>query len=232
MTKRTRNFRRPFLLLLLVLCCSPRAAPAQEGGGNPANWCRNGLFAEDAAAQEFKLARATGGRRAYFYGDEEGCPAQTEKCRQKAYVVAGDVLIVSRSFGDFACAWYQPARGHETVGWIASSQLAVSEPDANPPPVRWLGEWGFYDNSLTVGRGRGATLSVSGEAFWHGADPSNVHTGEVTGSAAPAGNTLKIEDDPCKLTLRLVGDYLVAGDNGECGGMNVRFDGVYRRKKK
>ena len=103
--------------------------------------------------------------------------------------------------------------------------------DANPPPARWLGEWVFYDNSLNVRRGAGASLSVSGEAFWHGADPSNVHTGEVAGASAPAGNALLIEDDPCKLTLRLVGDYLVAADNGECGGANVRFDGVYRRKK-
>ena len=39
-------------------------------------------------------------------------------------------------------------------------------------------------------------------------------------------------DDICKMTLRLVGEYLIADDNGECGGMNVTFDGVYRRKKK
>jgi hypothetical protein len=230
MTKRMRNFRCPVLLLLLAPCLLSSAS-AQDEGGNPANWCRNGLFASDA--QEFRLARVTGGRgeRAYFYGDDEGCPAPNAKCRQKAYVVPGDVLIVSRSFGDFACAWYQPARGHETVGWIPANQLAVSAPEPNPPPARWLGEWEFYDDSLRVGRGKGARLSISGEAFWHGANPGNIHTGEVNGESAPAGNTLKVEDDPCKLTLRLVGDYLIAADNGECGGANVRFDGVYRRKK-
>jgi hypothetical protein len=44
--------------------------------------------------------------------------------------------------------------------------------------------------------------------------------------------TLALEDDICKLTLRLVGDFLVADDNGECGGVNVTFDGVYRKKKR
>jgi hypothetical protein len=225
------NLRGALLVALLALCANA-PAPAQDNGGNPANWCRNGLFAGDA--KDFRLARATGGRgeRVYFYGDDEGCPAQTAKCRLKAYVVPGDELIVSRAFGDFTCAWYQPARGHETVGWIPSGSLSVSAADAGAPAARWLGEWIFYDNSLTVRRGKGAALSVSGEAFWHGADPSNVHTGEVAGESVPAGDTLKIKDDPCELTLRLVGDYLVAADNGECGGANVRFDGVYRRKKR
>ena len=59
-----------------------------------------------------------------------------------------------------------------------------------------------------------------------------MHVGEVHAEAAPAGNVLALRDDPCALTLRLVGHYLVAADNGECGGANVRFDGVYRRKKR
>jgi len=34
----------------------------------------------------------------------------------------------------------------------------------------------------------------------------------------------------CKATLVLLPPFLVASDNGGCGGMNVRFDGVYRRQ--
>jgi hypothetical protein len=58
----------------------------------------------------------------------------------------------------------------------------------------------------------------------------NIHTGVVNGSARPEGNVLVVEDDICRATLRLVGDYLVVSDNSDCGGMNVRFDGVYRRR--
>jgi hypothetical protein len=222
------------LLLILLALCAPVLARAQVESGNPANWCRNGLFTSDA--KEFKLARVAGkkGERVYFYGDDEGCPAATAKCRQKAYVVAGDEVIVSRTYGDFACAWFQPARGHETVGWIELARTPPASIDLNPPLPNWLGTWEFYSDSLKITRGtKAGQLRVEGEAFWHGVNPGNVHTGEVDAEGKPAGNTLALDqDDICKITLRLVGKYLIADDNDQCGGANVTFDGVYRRKKK
>ena len=43
------------------------------------------------------------------------------------------------------------------------------------------------------------------------------------------GGEFFVTDDACTVTLRLLGPYLVASDNGGCGGMNVHFTGVYRR---
>jgi len=220
----------PFLCVLL-LTAAPPGVSAQDSGGNPANWCRNGGFASEA--KEFKVARVRGGRgtRAYFHGEDEGCPGPDAKCRQKAYVIPGDALVVSRAFGGYVCAWFQPARGYETVGWLRADQLELSETDASPPAARWLGEWELHSNGLTIRRGtKAGELRVEGSAVWHGIG-DNVHVGEVNASAAPDGNTLTLEDDICKLTLRLVGDFLVADDNGDCGGVNVTFDGVYRKKK-
>lgn len=219
-----------FAAFALILCAS---ASAQNAGDNPANWCRNGAFTNDTA--EFKLARVVGEKnaRAYFYGDDDDCPKAGAKCRQKAYVVPGDALIVSRAFGDFVCAWYQPLKGSETVGWIDAKQLSVTETDKNPPLARWLGSWESYGDSLNIRHGaKAGRLHVEGEAFWQGANPENIHTGEVNAEGALAGNMLTVvqDDDICKMTLRLVGDYLIADDNGDCGGMNVTFDGVYRRK--
>lgn len=224
------------LALLVALCCAAPRAGAQDEGedGNPANWCRNGPFAADAG--QFRLARVRGerGARAHFYGDDDDCPAPTEKCRQKAYVVPGDELLVSRAYGEWLCSWYQPARGRETVGWIRARQLSLTEPDANPPLAAWLGSWDYYDNSLRLARGgRTGALRVAGDATWVGATPGNVHVGEVSGEAAPSGNLLRLGEDPedCLVTLRLVGPYLVAHDNNRCGGLNVTFTGVYRKKK-
>lgn len=222
---------RALASIMLALCAQ---AAAQEGG-NPANWCRNGAFTRDA--EEFRTARVDGrkGSRLYFQGDEEGCPGPAAKCRQKAYVVPGDEVVVSRAFGDWACAWYQPARGRETVGWLPADRLATADPAANPPPARWLGAWGFYDNLLRVKRGRaGGSLLVEGTATWQGVNPGNVHVGELSGEGAPAGNVLTLGDDPadCRATLRLVGNYLVVSDNKQCGGLNVTFDGVYRRVRR
>jgi len=223
------RLRKALLLLLLASCA--QAASAQDSGGNPANWCRNGAFASDS--REFKVARVRGprGARAYFYGEDEGCPAPGAKCVRKAYVVAGDALVVSRAFGEYACAWFRPARGYETVGWLRADQLELAEADANPPASRWLGEWVMHENGFTIRRdAKAGVLRVEGSATWHGVG-DNVHVGEVNASAAPAGNTLTLEDDICTITLRLVGDFIVADDNGECGGVNVTFDGVYRKKK-
>jgi len=220
--------------LLLVLCCAASRAAAQAEG-NPANWCRNGAFTRDS--EEFRTARVTGAKnsRVYFSGEDEGCPGPSAKCRQKAYLVPGDEVLTSRTFGDWVCAWYQPARGSETVGWLPADRLAVAETHARPPLASWLGAWGFYDNSLRLSRGRKpGELRVAGDATWVGVNPGNVHVGDVSGEAAPAGNVLQIgggDEYDCRLTLRLVGAYLVAADNKQCGGVNVTFDGVYRRKK-
>jgi len=219
--------------LLLVMCCVGSRASAQDEGGNPANWCRNGAFTRDAS--EFKTARVTGARgsRVYFSGDEEGCPGASAKCRQKAYLVPGNEVLTSRTFGDWVCAWYQPARGSETVGWLPAERLGVSEPAARPALALWLGAWGFHDNSLRLSRGgKAGELRVAGDATWVGVNPGNAHVGEVSGEAVPAGNALNVgAEDDCRLTLRLVGSYLVAADNKQCGGVNVTFDGVYRRRK-
>ncbi|MBC7929233.1 MAG: hypothetical protein H7Z38_01590 [Rubrivivax sp.] len=218
---------------ILLALFAPTFAGAQESG-NPANWCRNGAFVSDA--KEFRLARAVGGKgaRVYFYDDADDCPKPDAKCRQKTYVVPGDALVISRAFGDWMCAWYSSAKGRETVGWIAANQLSVTEPDKNPPLARWLGAWEFYSDSLNIKRGaKAGWLRVEGEAFWQGANPENIHTGGINAEAAPAGNTLMLDegDGICKMTLRLIGDFLVADDNGDCGGANVTFDGVYRKKQ-
>ena len=219
--------------VLLALCCAAVAARAQDGG-DPANWCRNGAFARGAEALGLARVKGEKGARVYFHGEEEGCPGPAAKCRQKAYLVPGDEVVTSRTFGDWVCAWYQPARGRETVGWLSAESLAAVAAAESAPLASWLGTWGFYDNEVRLSRGpRADVLSVSGSATWVGVNPGNVHVGEVSGGGTPVGNVLTLGEDPedCQATLRLVGPYLVVSDNKQCGGVNVTFDGVYRRKK-
>ena len=220
-----------YLLPLLLALFVPAHALAQDTpSGNPPNFCRNGAFPADST--EFRTARVVGakGSRAYFHGDEEeSCPSA--KCRTKAYVVPGDEVLVSKSFGDWLCAWYQPPKGGETVGWIPSDQLSVTETLKSPPQSAWLGKWEYYQQTLDISRdARTGLLRVEGVAIWKGFG-DNVHTGAVGGAARPEGNVLVVEEDICRVTLRLVGASLVVTDNSDCGGMNVRFDGVYRKKK-
>jgi hypothetical protein len=219
------SFVKALTLLLLI----PFVAAAQDG--NPENWCRNGFFAN---SEEFRLAKVVGakGARVYFYSDDDDCPnASLAKCKKKSYLVTGDKLIVSKTYNNFACGWFQPMKGSETVAWLPIENLEITKPDFNPAPTKWLGTWRFYDNSITIKSGGAGNLKISGEAFWKGLG-DNIHTGEIGGSKKPKGNQITLEDEICKVTLTLIGDYLIANDNSECGGANVTFDGVYRLKKK
>ena len=226
-TKARAAARRLAILLPLVLSAAAHAAA--QGEGNPPNWCRNGVFPDDS--DNFRVARVAGarGERAYFHKDApDDCPQPRAKCRDKVYLVPGDEVIVSRTYGGWACSWYQPRSGPGKVGWLAAERLDIRETDARPPLALWAGEWEFYENFLKV-RAEAGTLGVEGQAYWHGLG-DNVHVGEIAGRVAPEGNALTLEEDTCRVTLRLVGPYLVVNDNGQCGGVNVTFDGVYRRK--
>ena len=64
------------------------------------------------------------------------------------------------------------------------------------------------------------------------ADWPSTHLGEIEASATPKGATITLRDDICHMDVHWLGDALVVSDNAECGGMNVRFNGVYQRAAK
>lgn len=202
--------------------------------------CRNGHF--PASEVRFSIAEVSGARegRSHFFDDGEGCP-QGDHCRRKSYLVDGDRVLVAQRSGDWSCVWYAAKkRGgaqQEFVGWMDSAALRRL-PHKQADAEDWLGEWRFYDNRLLISAGNEDALEVSGEAAWYGGINSFgervVHVGSLAGAGLVAdGNVLSVsegEDEySCQARLRLVGSSLVVDDNGNCGGMNVRFNGVYRR---
>ena len=109
--------------------------------------------------------------------------------------------------------------------------------------------WTAPEQQITIKAGRGGGLDADGDATFGALDPERakrgaVNIGHVSGTAKPEGPILAFamgDDDKtfpfdkggefdCRIRLRLVGPYLLAGDNKQCGGFNVTFDGVYRRK--
>lgn len=196
--------------------------------------CRAGFFPKN---KHFHIAKVVGKdtARAYFFYDplRKGCPnVSLEKCKEKSYLIPGDQLVVANTYGDFICGWYSPTKGSSTVGWLLSSDLEITAPDAAPSPDKWAGAWSAYSgsHSITIKNETTGSLRMHGEASWTGITGS-VHTGNFNGSTKPQGNQVTLDDDMCKVYLILLGDYLVANDNSYCGGANVRFNGVYKRKK-
>jgi hypothetical protein len=139
--------------------------------------------------------------------------------------------------------WACVTGGDSTSGWIPASHLAPVPTTPHVPLTEWLGWWrhdndvkGRKNDRLLITRQSGGnTLHISGRAYWYGLN-DNVHFGAVQADAAPIGIYLHaVESSPdgtgCVVDLKLdpTTHSLLAYDNMQCGGMNVRFDGNWNR---
>ena len=144
-------------------------------------------------------------------------------------IKAGDPVVVNRLEGDWTCGYFVTRKG-ASQGWVRSRDMRVLDVDPRPAPAAWVGTWVQGDNRIRIQNSKvPGKLALTGEAYWHGFG-DNVHSGEFAGEAGPVGNHLHLEDDSCKIDLALIGKYLLANDNNMCGGMNVRFWSVWKRR--
>lgn len=74
-------------------------------------------------------------------------------------------------------------------------------------------------------------IQVTGSAVWVGNLPNrNVNTGKLDGSFPLKGNKVYYNKDGCRLTITFHHNALtISNDNSGCGGMNVTFNGEYRK---
>jgi hypothetical protein len=192
------------------------------------------------------------GPRLHFVRNAEGrtdCPALTEACRERAYLVPGNGVIVGPEANGFRCAIYLATNGQSRAGWLPATGLILLPPALAPD---WSGRWtAGPEQTITISHNESGAWVLEGEATYGARDPERVRRGgvnmgnfsatvareEVEGGAfmsftEGAETTLafdKGEPGQCRVSLRLVGPWLVATDNGSCGGHNVSFSGIYRR---
>jgi hypothetical protein len=158
-------------------------------------------------------------------------------------------VVVIGSRDDFVCASYTGPKGQVTEGWLPRASVSIVQERPSMEPKDWLGRWqSGFEQSITVEAGGAhGKLKIKGSATWGSGDPGRVvrgavNVGELDGEAPPRGEYLSFgmgEDGPlsfdaadeadCKVQMRRLGPYLLAKDNGMCGGHNVTFTGVYRR---
>jgi hypothetical protein len=183
------------------------------------------------------------------------CPAESEACQRRGFVVPGDVVLASAKPSPLACVSYispgaKRVKGKyaATDGYLPASALK-EVPTAAPQAGEWLGKWSRdAEADVMISLKAGGTLSIKGEATFGALDADRVkrgaiNMGELEGTAVPKGNMMALGEGydgtkpfgedrgECRAKLRLFGRYLVVEDNGGCGGMNVSFTGIYVQLK-
>jgi hypothetical protein len=199
--------------------------------GNPANWCREGFFTRES--QQFGVGFVKSARGYFYTDDQEKCPA-SQSCRTRSYVVKGDTVITSKRFGEYTCGWFSSSKGAVTVGWLKTADIEFPAMLHDAGERVWTGEWKYATSTInfTPNKLQGF-LNVTGDSYWKGLG-DNIHIGELDGKAPHKDGVVQYSDGEseydCRATMRLATEkYLIVADNGNCGGMNVSFSGIYQK---
>ena len=156
-------------------------------------------------------------------GSEKGCTGSP--------AAWGTPVLIYREVGEWTCGYFS---GRDGAGpaWIRSDALRAVPYDARPSLNAWVGTWvGGEDRVLISAGSMPGTLHLVGRAEWHGMG-DDVHFGDTEGNASPVGNHLHFAQNganSCTIGLTLLNRYILASDNGVCGALNARFQGIWRR---
>jgi hypothetical protein len=227
----------PALLLFTVLSAGSASAydPYDPHNCNGFDWDDN---------RALVVQKVTAKPRVNFikspYDDDfkaEACPADTEACRRKSYLVTGDLVLTGKTLGAFTCIAYQSPRAKKQIwatGWLPSTALTPVAPMASPKISDWLGTWYHPGGGVEITRGDGGKLHIEGVMVVPaGRDTNN---GVFKADVLPQDDIMAFADqdgygDGCHMRMQRIGPWLLAEDNGGCGGSGVTFSGLYRRKK-
>lgn len=201
------------------------------------------------ALQVAEIKRSAG--RTHFY--DAACDAGAkglEACRRKAYVQPGDVVLLGEVYDTTACATYVDKTGRATSGIIKGNTVGPVRGADDKSSRALLGRWVREEAEIRISA-KGNAIAVKGDATYGAKDPQRVARGAVnsgtldftiesasnrisagvTGAdGAPAVAKDKAAATDCQVDMVALGPYLVVKDNMQCGGLNVSFTGVYRRK--
>ena len=231
----TINTRLLQLLLLALPILLPPVVLAQEQP-KVEDTCLS-YESEYESAPLFAIKPAAGQQRVYMYKATRLC-SNDKPCasRQKSFLVSGDVVFAGPPDKGFRCAYYGSAKGKIIAGFVPVENLeSFTEDDALSLDFI-SGDWNYEDDSIDIKPGSGNQVSADGQAYYK--TDLTVNEGSLSATAIlTAGQkslTFKEGNDEtsCVVVLHRRGPYLVASDNGNCGGLNVSFSGIYTKARK
>lgn len=222
---------------ILALAILMLRAPAAFGAEQPKVEAE--CLSYDSAYENaplFLVKPEVGQQRVYMYKQTQRCPKDSPcASRQKSFVVAGDVVFAGPPNNGFRCVYYGSAKGKIIAGFVPVENLALLNEDTELSPEFVIGKWNYESDSIQIKAGSGGSLSAEGAAYYQTSE--TVNEGSLSASASVVAGQQELvfkegsDETSCVVKLHRRGPYLVASDNSNCGGLNVRFDGIYTKSK-
>jgi hypothetical protein len=195
-----------------------------------------------------EVQKVTAKRRVNFikspYDDDfkaETCPADTETCRKKSYLVTGDLVLTGRTLGAFTCISYQVKKNIWAEGWLPSTALTPVAPMASPKISDWLGTWHHPGGSVEITHDDGGKLHIGGVMLI----PAGKETrnGVIEAQATPQNDTIafvnngsvpfeNMDEQGCRVRMQRIGPWLLVEDTGGCGGYGMTSVGFIAGRNK
>jgi hypothetical protein len=226
------------LSCLAMALCTGTGAPARawEKQWNEAPRIEDSCSTYDARYSEaplFRVAAKSKQERVYFFSQKVSCAERGSRCpsRMKAYLVDGDVVFGGPEDRNFRCVYYGTANATLVAGFVATDNLMSFAEDQELTQDFLLGTWTYDGNAkiviTPVGKDK---VRAKGEAGWPGIGRYARHVGEFRAVASWAGKEITFREGDgeydCRVDLLRRGPYMVAHDNTNCGGLNVRFSSI------
>ena len=182
----------------------------------------------------FAVTTNSADARVWLYKRTQLCLKNTPcGSRQKAYLVGGDVVFAGPPNRGFRCAYYGSSRGKIIAGFIPNENLKpLAEDDALSIDFA-IGKWNYENDSIEIKAAGAGHVSGEGQATYQTAE--TVNEGSLSAEAPLAAGQKELvfkegdDESSCVVNLHRRGPYLVASDNNNCGGLNVRFSGIYTK---
>ncbi len=218
------SFRVTLLLIIVGVSNSSMGANECRGGGFT-------NYSEDYYV--YKVVKD----KAFYYYDWEACPTDG-KCKKNRYLIKGDSVLVSKLLNNkWACVRNLDKR-KVRHGWVKLTDLKpVAEKKSIGGIKRWEGLWTNCTTGALDIRAKNNETWITGSAIWNGGEHASNNEGSVKGKLVISRDIESAyvrsgkEEYDCLVNMKLITNkYMVVTDNKQCGGTNVRFDGIYVRE--
>jgi hypothetical protein len=191
----------------------------------------SGSYAYEKIGKSLRLNGAMTSDNEFYLNEYDERSTQTGKFEGK---------FVSKDWIEGTWVSTTTKKGMPFSAWaIDGKQIPTSNADDRVSgKYRRVDKSGRFDRDsaeLNVWLLKDGQVRIAGSSSWVGnARTGNVNVGEVDGIFPLQGTRLFYKggngDDDCHFTVTFGGDsLLVTGDNFQCGGLNVSFNGKYRK---